>query len=65
MHLAQLWAAFCQQHPRCFECFAHRDTFMKTAGEHILVPVKNEPKMGRNDPCPCGSGRKYKKCCGS
>ncbi|WP_320534411.1 SEC-C metal-binding domain-containing protein [Robbsia andropogonis] len=21
--------------------------------------------MGRNDPCPCGSGRKYKKCCGS
>jgi len=23
-----------------------------------------EPKVGRNDPCPCGSGRKYKKCCG-
>jgi len=22
------------------------------------------PKVGRNDPCPCGSGRKYKKCCG-
>jgi uncharacterized protein YecA (UPF0149 family) len=22
-------------------------------------------KVGRNDPCPCGSGRKYKKCCGS
>lgn len=22
------------------------------------------PKIGRNDPCPCGSGRKYKKCCG-
>ena len=21
-------------------------------------------KIGRNDPCPCGSGRKYKKCCG-
>jgi preprotein translocase subunit SecA len=28
-------------------------------------PVKrSEPKVGRNDPCPCGSGRKYKKCCG-
>ena len=26
--------------------------------------VRNEPKVGRNDPCPCGSGRKYKKCCG-
>lgn len=22
-----------------------------------------QPKVGRNDPCPCGSGRKYKKCC--
>jgi preprotein translocase subunit SecA len=27
-------------------------------------PVKAENKVGRNDPCPCGSGRKYKKCCG-
>ncbi|MFO7595114.1 MAG: SEC-C metal-binding domain-containing protein, partial [Desulfocurvibacter africanus] len=29
-------------------------------------PVKREaPKVGRNDPCPCGSGKKYKKCCGA
>ena len=29
------------------------------------VPVRrSEPKMGRNDPCPCGSGKKFKKCCG-
>ncbi|HID46632.1 MAG TPA: YchJ family protein [Chromatiaceae bacterium] len=28
--------------------------------------VKREaPKVGRNDPCPCGSGKKYKKCCGA
>ena len=27
--------------------------------------VHHEPKVGRNDPCPCGSGKKYKKCCGS
>jgi preprotein translocase subunit SecA len=26
-------------------------------------PVRNQ-KVGRNDPCPCGSGKKYKKCCG-
>lgn len=26
--------------------------------------IVNEPKVGRNDPCPCGSGKKYKKCCG-
>ena len=27
-------------------------------------PKKSEKKIGRNDPCPCGSGRKYKQCCG-
>lgn len=26
--------------------------------------IVKEPKVGRNDPCPCGSGKKYKKCCG-
>jgi SEC-C motif-containing protein len=34
----------------------------------VVVPktqVNTGPKVGRNDPCPCGSGRKYKKCCGS
>lgn len=30
------------------------------AEEHM---VRNENKIGRNDPCPCGSGKKYKKCC--
>ncbi len=25
---------------------------------------KSVPKVGRNAPCPCGSGKKYKKCCG-
>ena len=30
-----------------------------------LTPVRREmPKVGRNDPCPCGSGKKYKNCCG-
>jgi hypothetical protein len=27
--------------------------------------VRNEKKVGRNDPCPCGSGKKYKNCCGA
>jgi len=27
--------------------------------------VDSIPKIGRNDPCPCGSGKKYKKCCGA
>ena len=28
------------------------------------MPMHVEKKVGRNDPCPCGSGKKYKKCCG-
>jgi len=28
------------------------------------TPLVRGPKIGRNDPCPCGSGKKYKKCCG-
>ena len=28
-------------------------------------PVHKGKKVGRNDPCPCGSGKKYKKCCGA
>ncbi|HEY0811367.1 MAG TPA: preprotein translocase subunit SecA [Longimicrobiales bacterium] len=30
----------------------------------VQKPVTSEPKVGRNDPCPCGSGKKYKKCHG-
>ena len=29
------------------------------------IPVRTTPKIGRNDPCPCGSGKKHKKCCGA
>jgi len=32
--------------------------------ENIPTYKREEPKVGRNDPCPCGSGKKYKKCCG-
>ncbi|MBP3722083.1 MAG: SEC-C domain-containing protein, partial [Selenomonadaceae bacterium] len=35
------------------------------ANDSPKKPKKNaEPKVGRNDPCPCGSGKKYKNCCG-
>ena len=54
----------------------HHETslFQKEGGEwkfkegqiHGAQPVKRlEPKLGRNDPCSCGSGKKYKKCCGA
>jgi preprotein translocase subunit SecA len=32
--------------------------------ERVREPVKSKPTVGRNDPCPCGSGKKYKNCCG-
>ena len=36
-------------------------------GEAVKVETvhREGPKTGRNDPCPCGSGKKYKKCCGA
>jgi SEC-C motif-containing protein len=34
-------------------------------GRIVNLPFRrDQPKIGRNDPCPCGSGKKYKKCCG-
>jgi preprotein translocase subunit SecA len=40
---------------------------MAGAGEYQPVQqvVRGSAKIGRNDPCPCGSGKKYKKCCGA
>ncbi|HEY1811885.1 MAG TPA: preprotein translocase subunit SecA [Kofleriaceae bacterium] len=48
------------------EAVARRSGKARTAGEGATTaPVKRErPKVGRNDPCPCGSGKKYKKCHG-
>ena len=36
----------------------------KTSSPQNQTVVNNEPKVGRNDQCPCGSGKKYKNCCG-
>ena len=36
----------------------------KVAGDGPRQPQKSDKKVGRNDPCPCGSGKKYKHCCG-
>ena len=37
----------------------------KVSRPQTSTPVRNDNKVGRNDPCPCGSGKKYKKCCGA
>ncbi len=50
-----------------------RAFFQKTDGKWLYTDgevqghetyYRESPKVGRNDPCPCGSGKKYKKCCG-
>ena len=33
-------------------------------GPRKVQPIKAQPKVGRNDPCPCGSGKKFKNCHG-
>jgi preprotein translocase subunit SecA len=44
----------------------HQMVFNRAGGEDAAPKpvVRQEKKVGRNDPCPCGSGLKYKKCCG-
>jgi SEC-C motif-containing protein len=39
--------------------------FHDAAAPKVEQVRRNQPKVGRNDPCPCGSGKKYKKCCGA
>ncbi|WP_027178561.1 preprotein translocase subunit SecA [Maridesulfovibrio bastinii] len=51
------------------EEFQHKEQqgmeYSSTEGEEKKKqPIRRENKVGRNDPCPCGSGKKYKKCCG-
>lgn len=38
--------------------------FAGSGEKTVKKPIKKDVKVGRNDPCPCGSGKKYKKCCG-
>jgi len=58
---------------RWWACFKPEESDRVGAGEQIQMPagrynpgtvVRKTPKIGRNEPCPCGSGKKYKKCCG-
>lgn len=39
------------------------DEYIYEPETNNLFPLQPQPKTGRNDPCPCGSGKKYKKCC--
>ena len=43
---------------------AHRDDLTTNGEQKSNTPIKADKKIGRNDPCPCGSGKKYKNCHG-
>ncbi len=38
---------------------------VKSGAKKVVLTPKRSTKVGRNDPCPCGSGKKYKNCCGA
>lgn len=57
------------QYPKFYQLLKKRHVRLKTIYSHCkkrnytsAQEIRN-PKVGRNDPCPCGSGKKYKKCC--
>lgn len=68
--LRSLWSALRKLPGLCAQ-LKERMKRMKPIGQEIVrlsggnhaLPVMPQPKVGRNDPCPCGSGKKFKKCC--
>jgi hypothetical protein len=71
--LQQIVAAWLQDQPEAAETIAYRYEKMKEVGrlalernrkQQIAQAAALRSNIGRNDPCPCGSGKKYKKCCG-
>ncbi|QDV17066.1 preprotein translocase subunit SecA [Gimesia panareensis] len=68
--VGSLWQVTSTVHEEVTDDFDYEEP----TGEHESAPepaqrsiepiVNQQPKVGRNDPCPCGSGKKYKKCCG-
>ncbi|MCX5685771.1 MAG: SEC-C metal-binding domain-containing protein [Planctomycetota bacterium] len=73
--LARIWAGQSTEHAAAASAYdAQREAAldmsqksqMADEGEvAVKTIIRETPKVGRNDPCPCGSGKKYKKCCGA
>ena len=63
---AEEWADIQREAPRPAMQAARSWTPLKSASfppPASAAPFQKDPKIGVNDPCPCGSGKKYKKCC--
>lgn len=65
-HLIEvLWSMFTARHPNYLAQFQEREKKIKTLHISGVSYQARSTKVGRNDPCTCGSGKKYKKCCGA
>jgi len=72
--LARIWAGQASEHAVAESAYeAQRQAALRMSQQAQMADegkqavrtiVRDRPKVGRNDPCPCGSGKKYKKCCG-
>jgi hypothetical protein len=60
-HQGKTWVTFRYPSFQAVDYVADFDTFK----QRKAMPATTTPKVGRNDPCPCGSGKKFKKCHGS
>ena len=56
--ITKTWASYLEEEGNLLDMDYEDNEYEKRQ-----LPVINETKVGRNDPCPCGSGKKYKKCC--
>ena len=63
--LSELWSMYTARHPNYLERLFGREKTIKSLGVDGSITPAHSTKVGRNDPCRCGSGKKYKKCCGA
>ena len=62
-HTLSETSKFLKENGRWTYCQKQSTVHRKVHDEPQKPVVRDTPKVGRNDPCPCGSGKKYKKCC--
>ena len=63
--MRSVWNISAASHDEYERFHAQAEAGQATQGEQRVKTIKlKKPKVGRNEPCPCGSGKKYKKCCG-
>ncbi len=60
--LEELWNRFIDRH-HSIDYLRQRQAKMKEFGSELAAQLQSPKPVGRNQPCPCGSGKKYKKCC--